>query len=68
MPKGKNLVRLLWLALLIIFLATTLPGVLGHPFPRPIAPYIVYGGLAIYIVGALLVVAFAGKLRGTDSK
>lgn len=35
---------------------------LGHPYPAGIEPYIVLGGIFIYVVGGLCVVAFVRSI------
>lgn len=68
--KGKNLVRLLWLANLAVLLAAILPLALGHPFfyPRAIRPYVEWGGLALYLLSAFFIIAFARRLKTPASK
>jgi hypothetical protein len=68
--KGKNSVRLLWLANLAFLLAAVLPIALGHPFfyPRPIRPYMEWGGLALYLLSASFIIAFARRLKRPASK
>lgn len=68
MPRGKNLVRLLWVVLLVIFMAAVLPRPLGHPYPSAIESYIVYGGILIYVVGGLGIVAFVRKSQRRSAK
>ena len=64
MPSPKNFIRLLWVLLLVVFLAAVLPRALGHPYPSKMEPYIVYGGILIYVIGGLGILAFARKTRG----
>ncbi len=66
--RGKNLVRVLWLVSSFFLLAAVLPNVLGHPYPRPIRPYMEWGGLLLYLLSAFFIIAFAGRLRGPASK
>ncbi|HJT00968.1 MAG TPA: hypothetical protein VJ756_17880 [Terriglobales bacterium] len=68
MPKGKNLIRLLWVILLVVFMAAVLPRPLGHPYPASIEPYVVYGGILIYVVGGLGIVAFVRKSQRPSTK
>jgi len=68
MPKGKNLVRLLWVVLLVVFMAAVLPRPLGHPYPASIESYIVFGGILIYVIGGLGIVAFVRKSQGRSAK
>lgn len=68
MPKGNNLVRLLWVLLLVVFLAALLPRTLGHPYPAAIESYIVYGGILIYVVGGLGIVALVRKSQRKSGK
>ena len=68
MPKGKNLIRLLWALLLVVFMAAVLPRPLGHPYPASIEPYIVFGGILIYVVGGLAIVAFVRKSQRRSAK
>ncbi len=68
MPKGKNLVRLLWALLLLVFMAAVLPRPLGHPYPAFIEPYIVFGGILIYVIGGLGIVAFVRKSQDRSAK
>jgi uncharacterized protein YhhL (DUF1145 family) len=68
MLTGKGVVRLLWLVNLLILLAVLLPGVLDHPYPKPVRPYIEWGGLLLYVVSGLCLVAFHGKIRDRFSK
>jgi hypothetical protein len=63
MPKGKNFIRLFWALLLLVFMTEVLPRPLGHPYPAKIEPYIVHGGILIYVVGGLGIVAFVRKSR-----
>jgi len=65
---GKGVIRLLWLANLVILLAVLLPGLLGHPYPRPFSPYIEYGGISIYVASALCILAVSGRVRDPSSK
>ena len=60
--------RVLWLLHTLILLAILLPGLLGHPYPKPARTYIQWGGLLIYVVGGLSLVAVAGRLRHPESK
>ncbi len=66
--RGKNLVRVLWLVSSFFLLAAVLPNVLGHPYPRPIRPYMEWGGLLLYLLSAFFIIAFARRLRGPASK
>ena len=68
MPQGKNLVRLLWALLLVVFMAAVLPRPLGHPYPAFMEPYIVFGGILIYVVGGLGIVAFVRKSQRGSAK
>ena len=63
MPHDKNVIRLLWAVLLVVFLATQLAGPLGHPYPTPVRPYVVYGGILLFVVGGLGFVAFVSRRR-----
>jgi hypothetical protein len=64
MPKGKNLVRILWVALLVVFMAAVLP----RAYPAFIEPYIVFGGILIYVIGGLGIAAFVRKSQGGTAK
>jgi hypothetical protein len=68
--KGKNLVRLLWLANLSFLLVAELPAALGRPFfyPAAIRAYMEWGGLALYFLSAFCIIAFARRLRSPASK
>ena len=66
--SGKNRVRALWLLSSFFFFAAVLPNALGHPYPRPIRPYMEWGGLLLYLLSAFLIVAFTRRLRGPASK
>ena len=66
--NGKNLVRVLWLLSLSFFFAAVLPNALGHPYPKPIRPYMEWGGLLLYLLSAFFILAFARRLRGPASK
>src|SRR3989442_4513076 len=68
MPTGRGVVRLLWLVNTLILLAVVLPAMLDHPYPKPVRPYIEWGGLLLYIIGGLCLVAVSGRLRGPSSK
>jgi hypothetical protein len=68
MPRGKNLIRLLWALILVVFMAAVLPRPLGHPYPAFIEPYIVFGGILIYVIGGLGIVAFVRKSQGRSAK
>ena len=68
MLTRKGVVRLLWLVHLSLLLAVLLPGLLGHPYPRPIGPYIVWGGLLLYVIGGICLAVFSGRLRKLFSK
>ena len=49
----------------LILLAILLPGVLGHPYPELIRPYVQWGGLLLYVVGGLSFVAVARQRKST---
>ena len=68
MLPGKNLVRVLWLVNFSFLLAALLPNQLGHPYPKPIRPYMEWGGLLLYILSGFFIIAFARRLRGPASK
>jgi polyferredoxin len=68
LPKGKNLIRLLWVILLVVFMAAVLPRPLGHPYPAFIEPYIVFGGILLYVIGGLGIVAFARRSQKRSAK
>ncbi|HSB75193.1 MAG TPA: hypothetical protein VLC12_06040 [Terriglobales bacterium] len=68
LPKDKNLIRLLWVILLVIFMAAVLPRPLGHPYPAFIEPYIVFGGILLYVIGGLGIVAFARRSQNRSAK
>jgi len=38
-----------------------LPGLLEHPYPKPIRPYIEWGGILLYVVGGLCLLAVPGR-------
>lgn len=55
-------------AALVVFMAAVLPRPLGHPYPAFIEPYIVFGGILIYVIGGLGIVAFVRKSQGRSAK
>jgi hypothetical protein len=67
-PKSKNLIHLLWVILLAIFMAAVLPRPLGHPYPAFIEPYLVFGGILIYVIGGLGIVAYVRKSQSRSAK
>lgn len=66
--KSKNLIRFLWVILLVVFMAAVLPRPLGHPYPAFIEPYLVFGGILIYVIGGLGIVAFVRKSQSRSAK
>ena len=66
--KSKNLIRLLWVILLVVFMAAVLPRPLGHPYPAFIEPYLVFGGILIYVIGGLGIVAYVRKSQSRSAK
>src|SRR5712692_1377381 len=68
MLRGRGVLRLLWLANWLILLAVLFPGLLGHPYPRPARRYIEWGGLLLYVVSGLSLVAVSRRLRDPSSK
>lgn len=63
MVSMRTRIRVLALVDLAILLAVLLPGMLNHPYPRPISPYIQYAGIALYIVVALYQLALSTALE-----
>lgn len=64
---GSNLIRLLWLADSLFLFAALLPGLMGHPYPKPFHPYVEYGGIFIYVAGGLSITAFASRRRSSTA-
>lgn len=58
---SKNAIRALWVANFAVLLAAVLPGLLGHPYPKPIRPYLEYGLLSLYLLSALCILAIAPR-------
>ncbi len=65
---GSNRIRLLWLLDLFFLLAALLPGLMGHPYPKPFHPYVEYAGIFIYTAGALCIVALVSRRRKLVAK
>lgn len=63
-----GLVRLLWVVDTLILLAAISPNLLGHPYPEPFRPYIVYGGILLYVIGGFCLLAVSARLQGLSSK
>jgi hypothetical protein len=51
----------------LILLAILLPGVLGHPYPSLIRPYVQWGGLLFYVLSGLSFVAVARRRKSTEA-
>jgi len=66
--KDKNRIRLLWMVLLVVFMAAALPRPLGHPYPAFLEPYIVFGGILIYVLGGLGTLALIRRSQGRSQK
>jgi hypothetical protein len=65
---GRRTIRLLWAIDFLFFLAAVLPGLLGHPYPRPIGPYITYGFIGVYLALALWIIRLVAKGRAETPK
>ena len=61
MQISRNTLRLLWVLNTSVFLAAVLPRLLGHPYPASVRRYFEWGGLVIYVVGGLCLLALAGR-------
>jgi hypothetical protein len=60
---SKRAVRAWALVNVLLLLAILLPGVLGHPYPELIRPYVQWGGLLFYLVSGVCFVAVSGRQR-----
>ena len=66
-PPGKSTMRFLWLMHTLLLLALLLPGVLGHPYPQPVRPFVQWGGLALWVVAGLGLLAVASRRRPSSA-
>ena len=55
--------RLWVLANLAIFLAVTVPGLLGHPYPEGVKHYVEWGGLALFLSSSFCQLFVATRIR-----
>jgi hypothetical protein len=53
MVPTRGTIRVMAVVNFAILLAVVLPALVGHPYPRPFAPFIGYGGIALYLVVGL---------------
>ena len=59
----KRTIRRLWLGNFLLLLAALLPSLTGHPYPRSIGPYLVYGLLVLYLLSAIWILIIVAKAR-----
>lgn len=63
MVVTKNLIRILWVADWLVLLAAVLPNLSGHPYPKPVRPYLEYGLLLLYLAGGACILTIAARAR-----
>ena len=51
----------------LILLAILVPGVLGHPYPELIRPYVQWGGLLLYVMSGVSFVAVSGRRKSKEA-
>jgi len=67
-PPRKGTIRVFWLLNTLLLLAVLLPGALEHPYPMAVRPYVEWGGLLLWLVAGLCLLAISSRRRSPGAR